>query len=160
MAGPPLPQCFSDLTIHLISQKVFLSPAVTSLWQMHTSIQTPRSEATHLLCNFSAPAKWLQTQVTLTNALGSVAIPTCSVHSRPILEELPPGTGGILEQTGSFQAAITMLKRLGGLGAVITKISSLEIQLHKATHREQSWLLQEIVWLLLEDKRGKKMGIT
>ena len=89
-----------------------------------------------------------------------MAIPTCSVHSRPILEELPPGTGGILEQTGSFQAAITMLKRLGGLGAVITKISSLEIQLHKATHREQSWLLQEIVWLLLEDKRGKKMGIT
>lgn len=47
-----------------------------------------------MLSNFSAPAKWLQTQVTLTSALGSVAIPTCSVHSRPILEELPPGKRG------------------------------------------------------------------
>lgn len=89
-SGPPPPHHFFDLTIRLISQKMFLSPAVTSVLQMIASMSIPVSQTTHLLCNFSVPAKWLQTQVTLTNvtASNSTAIPTCSVHSRHIPEEL------------------------------------------------------------------------
>lgn len=89
------------------------------------------------------PAKWLQNQATLTNATApnSTDILPCSVHSENTLEEQPPGTRGTYEQTGSLQASTTMLKRLKG-GAAITKVSSLKIQLNKATPGEQSLLLK------------------
>ncbi|EPY83035.1 hypothetical protein CB1_000602040 [Camelus ferus] len=102
----------------------------------------------------------LQTQATRTNAaaLSSTAIPQAQFTADPFWKSCPL-VHGRSEIDWLFLSQHHGVDKAVRTAQLITKISSFKIQLHTATHGEQSLLLEYIAWLLVEDEKEETMGI-
>lgn len=95
VSGTPLHRHIFDFTIHLNSQKAFLSPAKNRPYKRRPP-RASLSETTHLFCGSSVPAEWF---------------PNRLLSQMPPIP-WPPGTRGPSEPTGSFQANPARLEKL------------------------------------------------